>query len=268
MTTNGAAWRRRLAGALLKRVAGSSPRNALASLLPAGTAGFAPSLLGHPVEKRVLVLAPHADDDAIGCGGMLLMHVAAGAQVHLAYLTDGAQGAEGAARATLARRREAEARAYAADLGAAGCSFLGEPDGGLRVHAALVDRLHALLQSVAPEVVYVPHPLDTHEDHWQTARALATALQGTTARPRVRGYEVWSPLPANGVADITPLLERKLELIGHFASQLASTDYVRAARGLATYRSMLLPSRSGHAEAFHESSAADFVSLVQRTQTL
>ena len=44
-----------------------------------------------PIDKadRILVLAPHPDDEAIGCGGVIQAAVAAGSDIHIAYLTNG-----------------------------------------------------------------------------------------------------------------------------------------------------------------------------------
>src|SRR3990170_3703757 len=51
-----------------------------------------PPPLDRPPGSRILVLAPHMDDEALGCGGSLHRHVLAGESVTVAYLTDGRKG--------------------------------------------------------------------------------------------------------------------------------------------------------------------------------
>ncbi|MBE9572531.1 MAG: PIG-L family deacetylase, partial [Proteobacteria bacterium] len=49
----------------------------------------------HPTNltgKRVLALAPHPDDETIGCGGSLAIHANAGDPVKVVFLTNGARG--------------------------------------------------------------------------------------------------------------------------------------------------------------------------------
>jgi LmbE family N-acetylglucosaminyl deacetylase len=60
--------------------------------------------------SRVLVISPHPDDEAIGCGGTLCEHIAQGDQVRVFFLTSGEKGGHGRGEAEFARVREAEAK--------------------------------------------------------------------------------------------------------------------------------------------------------------
>src|SRR5947208_7699287 len=71
--------------------------------------------------ERLLVLAPHPDDEVIGCGGLLALHLAEGRKVHVVVATDGAQAGD-------AVQRRSESRAAVALLGDATIEFLGYPD--------------------------------------------------------------------------------------------------------------------------------------------
>ena len=73
------------------------------------------------VARRVLVLAPHYDDEVLGCGGLILQLAAGGARVVCAFMSDGSGGVEGPTEGLTSdqysKRRRAEADAAANVLG-------------------------------------------------------------------------------------------------------------------------------------------------------
>lgn len=230
----------------------------------------------------VVVLSPHPDDEAIGCAGAVLLHRAAGATVHIVQVSDGRHGdrrlhapglteaeREDLRRELVATRRD-EALRWGREAGVQGVHFLDGADGAIGPHPPLVAALGSLLDGLRPQLVYLPFVTDLLEDHWQTSllfEAAARAGRGGWAAGalRVRGYEVWSPLPANRVADIGAVSARKQALLEVYASQLRDVDYRRAIEGLNRYRSMLLAATGvGHAEAYFEASLRGWLDLMAR----
>src|SRR5581483_2433750 len=222
-------------------------RNSLRLALMLDDRDRPPRLVESFPERRVLVLAPHMDDEIAGCGGTLRRHVEAGAAIAVVYLTDGSQGSRAVrmlpagsperrrAEQELRRRREAEARAACRTVGIGDLRFLGAPDGALRPTPALIDALSAIFAEWAPQLVYHPSLFDLHEDHWQTnclAAACFRSGRPPCAAPRWRGYEVWTPLLANAVVDITGTVELKREAFAAFASQNEEIEYPRAVLAL------------------------------------
>src|SRR5437763_12388204 len=67
--------------------------------------------------ERLLVLAPHPDDEVIGCGGLVALHLRENRAVHVLVVTDGAQGGDPAIR-------EGESLSGLALLGHASTEFL------------------------------------------------------------------------------------------------------------------------------------------------
>lgn len=254
-------------------------RNALRTWLLLEARDQLPQPIERFDERRVLVLAPHSDDEVIGCGGVVARHVQAGATLQAVVMTDGRWGdatlyatalsaAERERRqAALIETRQHESWAAAAVLGIREVHFLGRPDAALRADKATVGALLHHLRAFAPELVYLPFVYDLHEDHWQTNLVFAAAAQrlgeSMTSTVRVRGYEVWTPLPANRVADITEAMPRKREALAKFASQLRDQDYRRTVEGLNVYRSGGVFGGHGFAEAFHEASLAGYLRLVR-----
>jgi len=200
--------------------------------------------------ERLLVLSPHPDDEVIGCGGLIALHVQEGRTVRVIVATDGAQAGE-------AKIREEESRAALALLGGASVEFLRFPDRRLREHAAeLKQRLRAALLEFLPDLIAVPNPAEIHPDHIALSCAFCELIQSDEtlfarlAVTRVAFYEVSAPARPNCLVDISAVAESKYTAIAMHASQLVFRDYVAYARGLNTYRSMTLPPDVRFTEAY------------------
>lgn len=200
---------------------------------------------------NILVLAPHPDDEAIGCGGTLRLHADRGDRITAVFLTSGELGLEHLPPEEAQRIRETEAAAAGEILGIARLEFLRLPDWFLGEHLpATATHLGAILRAETPARIYLPHPEDNHPDHRATLPALREALHTTGTEAELFAYEVWTPLTrAEEIEDITMTMRAKLRAIRCYRSQLATFRYDRAARGLAQYRGAL-HARCPFAEAF------------------
>jgi LmbE family N-acetylglucosaminyl deacetylase len=199
--------------------------------------------------ERLLVLAPHPDDEVIGCGGLVALHLREGRAVHVVVATDGAQAGDGA-------QREAESRAALALLGDATIEFLRFPDRNLETAGELETRLAAILREWKPDLIAVPSPLEIHPDHIALSRAFCDliardpSLFAALAVARVAFYEVSAPLRPNALIDITSAADAKYAAIEAHASQAAIRDYTSYARGLNSWRAMTLPTHVKFAEGY------------------
>jgi N-acetylglucosamine malate deacetylase 1 len=213
------------------------------------------ALVWEPAAESVLVLAPHMDDEVIGCGGTLAKHVARGASITVAFLTDGAAGGAVAAGdgpgASLIGTRKREAHHALATLGIRHCEFLDAPDGHLMSTPPLAERLRAILLSGRFELVYLPFFLEEHPDHRAASRILLDATRGTDLHLQCLGYEVWTALFPNCLVNIDDTVQLKREALSHYRSQLAEADYIHTQFGLNAYRSAaFLGGSCRYAEAF------------------
>jgi LmbE family N-acetylglucosaminyl deacetylase len=222
-----------------------------------------PGSIDQFTNEPVLVLAPHPDDEVIGPGGTIRRHVLAGAAVQPVILTDGKWGGFNG-DGKLVERRKAESRRAAEILGSREPTFLDEPDGSLEDSGRVVDKLLEIFRGVKPRYVYLPALTDEHHDHWATNCILNSLLARVAEgeRPVVRGYEVWTPLPANRVVDITEIAELKREAIGAFESQISTYDYAGAVLGLNHYRALRKLRGKGFAEGIMEMTAGEFAHYV------
>ena len=214
--------------------------------------------------RPALVVAPHPDDETLACGGLIARKRAAGAEVHVALLTDGEASHAGADPEELRRRRRAEALAACRELGVpdGAVTFLEYPDGG--VEAAARDAaacLLALVQRHQPAEVYAPYARDRHPDHEAAYRIARSALR--YGRPvTLYEYPVWGWQHWPWVALRSPLRLRgrrtiagggsgwRASLAARFGLRLL-TEFGRAAdirpvreqkrRALGRYESQLVP---------------------------
>jgi LmbE family N-acetylglucosaminyl deacetylase len=201
---------------------------------------------------NVLVLAPHPDDETVGCGGAVLRHTRAGDRAVVVCLTSGELSLKHLPPAEARTLREAEARAAAHVLGVGDVAFLRLPDWGLADHVTeAAQALGDLLCAEPPDLCYCPHALDAHPDHQAALPVLWAALDLAGMRaPAVRGYEVWSPLSAfDVVEDISDVMDGKIKALRKHRSQYGGFDYERAVRGLNAYRGELC-AKVRYAEVF------------------
>lgn len=203
---------------------------------------------------KVLVVAPHPDDESIGCGGTVALHVERGDCVEVVFLTSGELGLKQFPREKAWKIREAEARAACKVLGVNEPRFLRLPDWTLGDDiAAAGQKVAPFLREIAPKVIYMPHPDEWHPDHKASLPAVRVALQSfRLEKPTLRGYEVWTPIAEyQHVENITKTMPRKLRALRQHASQLQEWDYARAVKGLNEYRGAMA-GRCRYAEVFQE----------------
>lgn len=142
-----------------------------------------------------LIVAPHADDETLGCGGIACKKIAAGATTRFLFVTDGAASHRGRVPSEVLRKmREAEAREAVSRLGAPAdhALFLGFPDGQAASHIdAIAAEIERLLSKFEPECLFIPHAKDFTSDHAAVNAAARKALL-TYGRPTsVYEYPVW-----------------------------------------------------------------------------
>ena len=115
--------------------------------------------------SRVLVVAPHPDDETLGCGGALLRHRAEGDSVHWLIVTAMREELGYGPERIAARDKEIDA--VAKHYGFAGVHRLGLPTTRLDTLplAEVIEAIAAVLKEVAPETLYVPFGGDAHSDH-------------------------------------------------------------------------------------------------------
>jgi len=211
--------------------------------------------------RHILVVAPHPDDEAIGCAGAIIKHKQEGDAVWIAYITDGRQSrALGLAALEMAQRRRQEAQAAAGILGVDGLEWFGLAEGAWSA-AELKPRLQTLLERFQPDIIYAPSRIDFHPEHHQIAYLLAQLLPERPT-PLVRIYQIHLPLTpvlTNVVVDTSRMLVLTRAALEAHASQFYSVAKTRRMRRYAAHFYGL----SQQAEEFWELPAARYRQLHQ-----
>ena len=207
--------------------------------------------------SRVLVISPHPDDEAVGCGGTLRGHVVQGDVVHSIFLTSGEHGGHGRPPEETARIREREAEEAGEILGLSRLDFWRQPDGALWATRRLTNRLRTAIEEWEPQILYVTHPGEMHPDHRAAARIVRQALRDSESpawKPLVRMYEVWTPMQEmDEIVDISDYVDVKVAAIRAHKSQCDVVRFDEAALGLNRYRGELHSWPGGpYAEIFLE----------------
>ena len=218
-----------------------------------------------PFGRSAVVVAPHQDDEIIGCGGAIALHIASGSPVHVVILQDGADGhdALGMSRDEMRDLRNNESAKAAAIVGATVTYFNHRNLAEAREMAKV--QLRDILIERKADVVFTPWLLDANADHQHANHILAEALIEVEWPIRVLCYEVWGLCLPNVVVLIDAVIGTKRSMLEAFEFANSAVDYTNSTIGLNMYRTRLLGAgEASFVEAFTEMPASEFIVLERR----
>lgn len=226
--------------------------------------------------ERVLVVAPHYDDEILGCGGLLIQQLRAGGRADVLFVSDGSGGEEQVDdREAYAARRREEAGRVADRLGVASVRELGLKDGSLADHVPeIADGIGRALDELRPDLLLAPSPWEITADHRASFQGLHRTLwplregeerHGVASGMSVLLYEVNRPLDPDVLVDVSEQLEEMKALMRLYESQLEMHGYLEAMTGLRRYRTLSLPPEVDAAEAYRSLRLEDFTTRSEQT---
>lgn len=200
--------------------------------------------------EKLLIVAPHPDDETIGCGGILSLY---GPQCDVLLLTDGRRGIPEGSTFTqdeTAAIRKREFLAVMDGFHVHGYRMLEIPDAELASHEQTVSGVDL----TAYDRIFVPNCNERHPDHKAAYEIINRLCQKQKAKAEVIEYEVWSPIiSANRFLDISSVMDTKIAGLQKYRSQTASIDYESFVKGLNMYRGT--PHHVTYCEAYYSNTA-------------
>jgi LmbE family N-acetylglucosaminyl deacetylase len=203
--------------------------------------------------RAVLVVSPHPDDEALGCGGLVSAYIRKGVSVHVVFITDGSASHPAHPKFSpgdIAAIRKAEAREATGILGVArdNLFFMDAADGEISrldptSRGKLVSRIAALLEQLVPNVIALPCRRDGSTDHEAVFELVGLALAEARQSPRILEFPIWAW--RNPLLLMKPLLTspvvRRLDIRGELAAKVKAIDaYASQVRPLPPEREPLL----------------------------
>ncbi|NLG17383.1 MAG: hypothetical protein GX556_08665 [Fibrobacter sp.] len=231
-----------------------------------------PALLEINLISSALLIAPHYDDEIIGCSGLFTNLAKSHTPITIQYLSNGDRGNVSLRpdNALPAKRKE-EARAALQLLGAshAVCRFAEMPDMGVCSNKKIQEEIAELISNDGVSHIFINSHLDHHPDHRAAVTILYHTLksvgQKRLSKVKIVMYEIYGPLPVNRFIDITGCVEIKRKAIQSHASQMLLYPYDEYILGLNKFRG-LLSAKLGdrevrYAEGYLELTVKEFCSL-------
>jgi N-acetylglucosamine malate deacetylase 1 len=212
---------------------------------------------GEIVSRTIAVIAAHPDDEVLGCGATIARHAAAGEEVHILIVSEGATSRDGVrSRAKVQVQLSdlaASARKAHAILGSASLEMLAFPDNRMDSVDLLdvVKPMEAFLDKVCPETLYTHFPADLNIDHRIVSEAVQIAcrpLPGSRLKQLLMfeiasstEWRVASPVSfsPNYFVEISATLEIKKQALSAYAAEIRPWPHARsleAVEALAKWR--------------------------------
>ncbi|MBZ0156714.1 MAG: PIG-L family deacetylase [Alphaproteobacteria bacterium] len=214
--------------------------------------------------KKILFIAPHPDDETLGCGGTILRHKVEGDEIYWLLVTCILEEFGFTSEAVSFRKKEIETIAelysfnsvYNLELPTTRLESLPITD--------LIEKMSSVFRQIQPEVIYLPYRGDIHTDHkvvfdaavsctkWFRYGSVKQILAYETLsetdfeiNPESRGFR------PNVFVDITLYLDKKIDIMKVYKNELGQFPFPRspeAIRSLALFRGAIAGCNA--AEAF------------------
>ncbi|MBC7088157.1 MAG: PIG-L family deacetylase [Tissierellales bacterium] len=182
------------------------------------------------LNDKVIVFAPHVDDETIGLGGTLLKYKEKGEEIYVVYMTDGSGATTDLDEEELIKQRKNEAENLKEIYNIKEIFFLDYKDSALDYNDEnLIDNIKLIVKDIKPTIIYIPFLIDSHVDHFNTSISVLNALYDMdneyVSNLKIICYQINSPIMPNLITNITALtkeqFEKKKKIYRVFSSQWA-----------------------------------------------
>jgi LmbE family N-acetylglucosaminyl deacetylase len=168
------------------------------------------------LNDKVIVFAPHVDDETIGLGGTLLKYKEKLSEVYIVYITDGSGATTDLNEDELIKVRKNEAQTLKEIYGIREIIHLDYKDSKVDYRDdKLIRDIKDIIEEINPTIIYMPFLIDSHIDHYNTSIAVLKALENIDnidkKNLKIMCYQVNSPIMAELINNITALTKEQFE---------------------------------------------------------
>lgn len=214
---------------------------------------------------RVLVFAPHVDDETIGMGGTLIQLRKVAKRMVLVYITDGSGATSDLDDMKLIQERKDEGQKISDLYGFDKVIFMDEKDGEVcSTHENFVNSLKEIIESNDPDRIYSPFLVDGHRDHVETTKGVLFACEKLGREFDIYGYQVNCPILPELINQVLPL-EDEIILKKEEAYRIFKSQYVMgfSAFKLIEKRQGEVINNKGPVEVFVKASSTNYSKMVK-----
>ncbi|HCG91172.1 MAG TPA: hypothetical protein DEZ08_04980 [Dehalococcoidia bacterium] len=224
-----------------------------------------------PDYKRLMVFAPHQDDDIIGCGGTILNSIKNKAEIQVTYIMDGAPPKfHGSQRTEYVNTRNIEAINVWKTINNSTPIFLETPTRGIAIDPqTVITKIQDVISKYDPDCIFVPYFLETPLDHRRSSYVIWQALQNIKHNiKQIWCYQVTTMISPNIAVDISDVEQNKFALMNLWESQNKLFNYAHRTRGLNAANSVYTKQLSSlkntpYVELFHVLTPKEYSQLLQ-----
>jgi len=195
-----------------------------------------------PKANKIIIIAPHTDDEILGPGGTLIKCLMLNKSVTVIYLSSGKPIVQ----------NNKDAKEISRKLGF-NSVFLDFPLGDFPITEDSISIIAQEINKVHPKAIFLPFLFDDHDDHRRASELIfnvSKVHQKLFSNIEIWGYQVYTSLPLNVVVDITDVVDKKEELIRLYRAQAKVRDWANYSIGLNAYNSRFL--KTGSKKSFAE----------------
>lgn len=180
------------------------------------------------LKKKILFVAPHPDDEVIGCGGTLIKFKKIKSDINIVYITLGSNNKK------KNELRKKEAHNVCSKMGW-NCYFLNQ-----NLNYTSWDNLEFknIISKIKPDVIFIPSIFDDNIEHKQSNFFLCDSISNISSE--IWQYQVYSSHLVNTLIDITDEIQMKKKIIKIYNSQMKTRDWSHFSLGLNAWNSRFL----------------------------
>ncbi|OPY32415.1 MAG: Diacetylchitobiose deacetylase [Methanomassiliicoccales archaeon PtaU1.Bin124] len=200
---------------------------------------------------RVLVLAPHQDDEVVGCGGTICQFGKHGAHVKVVYMTGFSNGENSAYLKSLVPMDKSESDVALRAIRCFESETIHLESKGVRCDKKSYERVARIMNQYEPDILFVPCFDESRTDYIKTAAIAANALQSYVYKVECYCYSFGGVSRPNTLVDITDVIDDKIEAVREHKSQRKTVDDGELIRQMHQYRLSSTQDKDRYCECFH-----------------